>query len=73
MLSVDCHEPAALPPPPVAETGRSALAVRRLALSLAPERGCAHVERRPRHESLPTVAIPAYSRIVFRAGAVSAR
>lgn len=73
MWSVDCHEPTTVPTPPALETGRSDLALRRLALSLAPERGCLQAARRPRHESLPTVAVPAYSRIIFRAGAVSVR
>jgi hypothetical protein len=73
MWSVDCHEPTTMPTAPAMETGSSALALRRLALSLAPERGGMPAARRPRHESLPTVAVPPYSRIVFRAGAVSVR
>jgi hypothetical protein len=71
MLSVDCHEPPAMPTPPTLESGRSGLTWRRLALSLAPDRSSRPAERRARH--VPTVAIPSYSRIVFRAGAVSVR
>jgi hypothetical protein len=73
MLSVDCHTPPAMPTPPALESGRSGLPWRRLALSLAPDGGARPVVRRVRHASVPTVAIPPYSRIVFRAGAVSLR
>jgi hypothetical protein len=73
MLSVDCHEPPTMPTPPAAESARSALSLRRLALSFAPDREPASGPRRLRHASIPTVNIPAYSRITFRAGAASAR
>jgi hypothetical protein len=73
MLSVDCHEPATVPTPPAIEAERSTLALRRLAFSLAPERGYARTARSPRRDPVPTITIPPYSRIVFRAGTAVVR
>jgi len=69
MLSAACHES---PPPPPAEPAPATYSFRRLAVTFDNDdrRGRNTRRRRP---AVPTVTIPAYSRIVFRAGAVSVR
>jgi hypothetical protein len=68
MLSAACHES---PPPPSAEPAPAAYSFRRLAVTFeSDDRRGRNTRRRP---AIPTVTIPAYSRIVFRAGAVSVR
>ena len=69
MLSVACHES---PEPQPAEPAPAAYSFRRLAVAFDNDdrRGQNKRRRRPAEQ---TVTIPAYSRIVFRAGAVSVR
>ena len=69
MLSIACHE--SLPPPP-AEPAPAAYSFRRLAVAFENDDRRGQNPRRQRR-SVPTVTVPAYSRIVFRAGAVSVR
>jgi hypothetical protein len=68
MLSAACHE--SLPPP--AEPAPAVYSLRRLAVTFDNDDRRGRNTRRPR-TAIPTVSIPAYSRIVFRAGAVSVR
>ena len=68
MLSAACHE--SLPPP--AEPTPAAYSFRRLAVAFENDDRQVRNGRRPRR-LVPTVSVPAYSRIVFRAGAVSVR
>jgi hypothetical protein len=69
MLSVACHES---PQPQSAEPAPAAYSFRRLAVAFESDdrRGQNKRRRRPADQ---TVTIPAYSRIVFRAGTVSVR
>jgi hypothetical protein len=69
MLSVACHE--SLPPPP-AEPAPVVYSFRRLAVAFENDDRQVRNGRRPRRR-VPTVSVPAYSRIVFRAGTVSVR
>ena len=70
MLSVACHE--SQPEPPPAEPALAAYSFRRLAVAFEnDDRRGLPPRRRRRIEQ--TLRIPAYSRIVFRAGAVSVR
>ena len=69
MLSIACHE--SLPPPP-AEPAPAAYSFRRLAVAFENDDRRGQSQRRQRRP-VPTVTVPAYSRIVFRAGAVSVR
>lgn len=70
MLSVACHESPPSPPP--AEPAQAVYSFRRLGVTFDNDdrRG-----RSPRRRRLAeqTMTVPAYSRIVFRAGAVSVR
>jgi len=70
MLSAACHE--SLPAPPPAEPAPAAYSFRRLAVTFDNDD---RRESRPRRRrpAAQTLTIPAYSRIVFRAGAVSVR
>ena len=70
MLSAACHE--SLPEPPPAEPAPAAYSFRRLAVTFDNDD---HRESRPRRRrpAEQTLTIPAYSRIVFRAGTVSFR
>jgi len=70
MLSAACHE--SLPEPPPAEPAPAAYSFRRLGVTFDNDD---RRESRPRRRrpSEQTVSIPAYSRIVFRAGSVSVR
>jgi hypothetical protein len=72
MLSSACHE--SLPPPP-AEPATAAYSFRRLDDSFAQDdrRGQKARRQHPSFPAVPTTKIPAYSRIVFRAGTVSVR
>jgi hypothetical protein len=70
MLSVACHE--SLPEPPPAEPAPAAYSFRRLAVTFDNDDRRGRIPRR-RRLAEQTVSIPAYSRIVFRAGAVSVR
>ncbi len=80
MLSVDFHETTPLPVP-AAETPRSTLALRRLVVSFAqgakrkrkPRRAKPKSARPSSCEGPASVRVPVYSRIVFRAGMISAR
>ncbi len=69
MLSVACQEPSA----PVPEAAPSALSLRRIAVTFAPERRLDTSTRRGQRGLPPMVSIPRFSRIVFRAGSVSVR
>jgi hypothetical protein len=69
MLSAACHES---PPPQPAEQAPAAYSFRRLAVAFDND-GRREQNARRRRPAVPTVTIPAYSRIVFRAGAVSVR
>jgi len=69
MLSAACHE--SLPPPP-AESAPTSYSFRRLAVAFDNDDRRGQNPRRQRR-IVPTVTLPAYSRIVFRAGAVSIR
>ena len=74
MLSAACHE--SLPSPPPAESAPAAFSFRRLAVTFDnDDRNDVRRERsqRRRRPAEQTVTIPAFSRIVFRAGAVSVR
>jgi hypothetical protein len=70
MLSVACHE--SLPPPP-AEPAPAAYSFRRLAVTFADNDDRRERNQRRKRTTVPTVTIPVYSRIVFRAGAASVR
>jgi hypothetical protein len=70
MLSAACHE--SLPSPPPAESAPAAFSFRRLAVTFDNDDRQERRQRR-RRPAQQTVTIPAYSRIVFRAGAVSIR
>jgi hypothetical protein len=70
MLSAACHE--SLPSPPPAESAPAAFSFRRLAVTFDNDDRQERRQRR-RGPAQQTVSIPAYSRIVFRAGAVSVR
>jgi hypothetical protein len=80
MLSVDFPETTSLPMP-AAETPRSTLALRRLVVSFAqstkrkrkPRRTKPKSARPSSCEGAARVSVPVYSRIVFRAGMISAR
>jgi hypothetical protein len=69
MLSAACHES---PPPQPADPAPAAYSFRRLAVAFASDDRQGRNTRR-RGLAVPTMTIPAYSRIVFRAGAVSIR
>lgn len=69
MLSVACHE--SLPPPP-AEPAPVVYSFRRLAVTIENDDRQVRNGRRPRR-LVPTVSVPAFSRIVFRSGTVSIR
>jgi hypothetical protein len=69
MLSPACHEPPAL----VVEAAPSAGALRRIAVTFAPERPPPVSGRRSQRELPPLVSLPRFSRIVYRAGSVSIR
>jgi len=56
-----------------AEPLRSAMSFRRIAVSLAAGSRPVPSTRRPQREQVPTVPLPRYSRIIFRAGSVSVR
>jgi hypothetical protein len=73
MLSVACPEPATSPAPSAAEPPRSAMPFRRIAVSFAAGSRPAPSPRRPQRDQIPTVPLPRYSRIIFRAGSVSVR
>jgi hypothetical protein len=70
MLSVACHE--SLPSPPPAEPAQATYPFRRLAVTFDNDEGRGRGQRR-RRAAMPSMSIPIYSRIVFRAGAVSIR
>ena len=70
MLSAECHETQ---PAPAAEPVPSAVSLRRIAVSFAPEGRQAQSARHPQRQNLPAVRLPPYSRIVFRAGSISVR
>jgi hypothetical protein len=80
MLSVDFPETTPLPVP-AAETPRSTLALRRLVVSFAqsakrkrkPRRAKPKAARLSSCAGAARVSVPVYSRIVFRAGMISAR
>jgi hypothetical protein len=67
MLSVACHES-----PPPAEAAPAAFSFRRLAVTFEGNDRPRQNARRQR-SSVPAMKVPAYSRIVFRAGTVSVR
>jgi hypothetical protein len=69
MLSAACHES---PPPQPAEPAPAAYSFRRLAVTFDNDERRGQNRRRLR-TAIPTVTVPAYSRIVFRAGSVSVR
>jgi hypothetical protein len=69
MLSAACHES---PPPPPTEPAPVAYSFRRLAITFDNDDRRGRNKRRQR-TAIPTVTVPAYSRIVFRAGTVSVR
>jgi hypothetical protein len=69
MLSVACHES---PPPPPAEPAPAVYSFRRLAVTFESDDRQGRNPRR-RRTAIPAVTVPAYSRIVFRAGSVSVR
>jgi hypothetical protein len=70
MLSGACHE---LPPMPATEPAPSVLCFRRVAVTFAPDGRQAQRAPRSRRDTIPAVSVPPYSRIIFRAGAVSVR
>ncbi len=70
MLSVACHESP--PPAPPAEPAQATYPFRRLAVTFDNDESRGRVQRR-RRAAIPTLSVPVYSRIVFRAGAVSIR
>ncbi len=72
MLSVACQEPATPPADSVAEPPRSATS-RRIAVSFAAGNRTAPGARRPQRDQVPTVPLPRYSRIIFRAGNATVR
>ena len=69
MLSVACHE-SPLPPP--ADPAPAALSFRRLAVTFDSDSRRGQSARRQR-QAVPRVTLPAYSRIIFRAGTSSVR
>jgi hypothetical protein len=69
MLSVACHESL---PPPQADEAPTAFSFRRLDVTFAKDERRGQKTRRQR-PTAPAEKIPAYSRIVFRSGAVSVR
>jgi hypothetical protein len=74
MLSAACHE--SLPSPPPEDPAPAAFSFRRLAVTFDnDDHNGVRRERsqRRRRTTEQTVTIPAYSRIVFRAGTVSVR
>ena len=70
MLSAAYHE--SLPSPPPAEPTPADFSVRRLAVTFDNDDRRTRSQRR-RRAAEQTVTIPAFSRIVFRAGSVSVR
>jgi hypothetical protein len=70
MLSAACHE--SLPSPPPEDPAPAAFSFRRLAVTFDNDDRRERSQRR-RRTTEQTVTIPAYSRIVFRAGTVSVR
>jgi hypothetical protein len=70
MLSVACHE--SLPEPPPAEPTPAAYSFRRLGVTFDNDGRRGHSQRR-RRQAEQSMTLPAYSRIVFRAGTVSVR
>jgi len=69
MLSAACHESL---PPPSAEPAPADYSFRRLAVAFENDDRQVRNGRRPRR-LVPTMNVPVYSRIVFRAGTVSVR
>jgi hypothetical protein len=69
MLSVACHESS---PPPPEEPAPAIFSFRRLAVAFEPK-GQHNRKVRDKRAATPTIAVPAYSRIVYRAGTVSFR
>jgi hypothetical protein len=69
MLSAACHEL----PPPAAEPAPSVLSFRRVAVTFAPDTRQTRRAPHPRHDGVPAVSVPPYSRIVFRAGSALVR
>jgi hypothetical protein len=70
MLFAECHE---LQPPAAEEPARPVVPLRRLAVTFAPESRQAAGMRTGRRDGMPAVRVPAYSRIVFRAGTTRVR
>jgi hypothetical protein len=70
MLSVACHESQPVPPP--AEPAPATYSFRRLAVAFENDDRRGRNPRR-RRQAEQRLSIPAYSRIVFRAGAASVR
>jgi hypothetical protein len=73
MLSAACHEPS---PPSPEEPVPAVYSFRRLDVTFEnDERNGSRQGRgtRRRRPAIPTVSVPAYSRIVFRTGTVSVR
>jgi uncharacterized protein (DUF934 family) len=70
MLSAACHE---LPPLPAEPPAPSLLSFRRIGVTFAPDNRRTQGAPYPRRVSVTAVSVPAYSKIVFRAGAALAR